>query len=122
MESNFDKMFYDGEDDSDRPYEPIDTITVRRVHSWNWDALMEQAIIYSFMKYWENDGEGMLDTYDTEHHSDSSRRWLYRGLKACHNLIMNNNEMFFGDHVANKCRTRYKVLDFLWKYRGAMWN
>ena len=124
MKNEFNQMFYDGIDDTERGNEPIDNITVRLLHAWNWDALMEQCVIYSFVKYWESEGESMIKAYSNEDSEScmSRRKWMYKGLSICYNRIISNKEMFFGDHVENHCKKRYNTLEFIWKYRGLMWN
>lgn len=124
MEKTFDKMFYDGVDDTERGFEPIDTITVRLLHAWNWDALMEQAVIYSFIQYWESEGEDMLEVYRTPDSWTRGRKWIYKGLQICYTRIYKKPELFFDDPVLHGDDHIYraKTLEFIWKYRGLMWN
>jgi len=124
MDNTFNQMFYPNVDETERGKEPIDTITVRLEHAWNWDALMEQCVIYSFIKYWENDGEGMMKVYsgDEKESCFRHRRWVYKGLNICYKRIMSNKEIFFGDPVENDVKIRYKTLEFIWKYHRLMWN
>ena len=118
----FNDMFYKDVDDTERGYEPIDNITVRLVHAWNWDGFMEECVIYGFLKYWEHEGESMLKYYSERKSDLRYRKWMYKGLKICYDRIMNNKETFFGDHVVHSSAFRRKTIEYIWKYRGLMWN
>lgn len=123
----FNKMFYDGVDENERAYHPIDIIPVRLVHAWNWDSLMEQVVIYSFIQYWESEGESMLDSYMKSSWNDSmcnGRGMIYQTLRSCYNRIMRKPELFFGDSLmfGKKHRYRNNTIEQIWKYRHLMWN
>ena len=113
MIKNFNEMFYQNVDRKDRAYNTIDTINVMVIHDWNWDGFMQQAVIYAFINFWESMGI---------HRQNSDHKWMYYGLNICYNRIVNNKNLFFGDHVVNSSKFINKTVEFIWKYRHCMWN
>ena len=122
MEKSFDDIFNKDVDDNERGYNPMETITVRRYHTWNWDMFMEEAITYAFIKYWDSYGVQQLQMHRSDEIGSSRASRMLKGLEICYARIVNNNDVFFGDGVYHAGKLRRHTLDFIWKHRGYLWD
>lgn len=124
MNTKFNELFCVGVDDTERGHIIGDTIHVRQYHSWSFDSLMEEVVIYAFINYWKSYGKCEYKFHQKEPSSLRGRIHILRGLHYCYHRIKYNHEIFFGEIStwSDDYAFRKKTIEFIWKYRGLMWD